>query len=732
MDEGVGEASLSPAHPSQGTTRVRQRERALTASQTLVAVATQCEEPVAEIIPSVIAAVGRTGDLEYVQYYWNLSQELLDPADKSTAHWAAYVRALSECGSAAVQIAYNTIEDMKNQGITPCINTWNALMLCYCNNYDQESALKVAENIRMFANLNPNHETFLCTMLAHLNDMSQERESNARRALNVMYEMTQVYRMEPTRAHYETLLRALRYVAIDSEWYLEMQTYAQQMKYLGMPWSPMVYSQLMWVEGVRGDVDKVRELFITMRRRKLPPTDRVYAAIILGYSRSIPPTSGRRPQDVNRWAAKQQQMWEADHDSPPPLDEWRERMFQEGMTIFNLAKEHPSAIPHTRYHLLGLAALLKPSELRRIWAEECQPHVEVMPRLYGSYVSMLLRLDQNGDVDALDDAEAAFAEGTLAGVRLAKSIYVDMMAAHIRTGRDGSVDVALDYMKALERSGQTISSGGAYFIKKLIDDMGPKRDAIRRAKSLMERRKNLSNTLFAGDDEVTLAHPGEAPAPMTGLTPDGFAFPSSDSGVNPDGTLVGDSFEDRSVALAQMGYQPMHIENTQTLREGTKVNDWMAYTASTPGTLAVDHASFDKVLANNTQVGPGDSAVNEWHRERMAAAPYAYKADGTLEQGGEQSNRTDEDSPARMLLQMQKRAETDDYDLNKPYFSKSFAHTAHDPAAWTADQERFMSEWRKTSGGKAHTRAMQRSRKLRGNVLKERTSRGEKKFPDEL
>ena len=181
--------------------------------------------------------MGRTGDIDYVKYYWGLAKKVLDPEDKDTAKWAAYIRALSHC-KGAVKEAYEAVEQMKSLGITPCINTWNALMLSYINNYDHESALKVADNIRMFANLSPNHETFLFTMLAHKDDMTQDREANARRAMNVMYEMTQVYRMEPTRRHYEVLLETIKYIASDNEWYIEMQTYAQQMKHLGMATPP--------------------------------------------------------------------------------------------------------------------------------------------------------------------------------------------------------------------------------------------------------------------------------------------------------------------------------------------------------------------------------------------------------------------------------------------------------------------------------------------------------------
>ena len=436
--------------------------------------------------------------------------------------------------------------------------------------------------------------------------------------------------------------------------------------------------------------------------------------ILLGYSESVPLPLTSHPRDIHTWTAKQKQRWESDHDTPPPLEEWRKRMYQEGLTIFNLAKKHPTSIPRTRYNLLTMVAKLNPAEFRRVWEEEGKPHVKEYPRLYNRYIMGLLILHDNGDLDALDDAEEAFAEATMQSLRLPKGVYTGLMLAHIRTAREGSVDIALDYMSALERSGQTMSSGAAHAMKRLIDEMGPKRDALRRAKALMERRNKLSNTLYpeAAQEGTTptLNYPGEA-VHMEGLSPDGFAFPSSETGLNPDGTLAGEGFEDRKAALAQMGYQPMHIENSATLRSGTKVNDWLAYSAANPSTTDTGHASFDKVLQNNTQVcifhfsfsqafyfvhftnlifftqvGADTTFTNEWHRQRMAAHPEAYKSDGTIDTEGEKV-RTDEDDPARMLLAMERRRmPADDFDVEQPYFSKTFAHTAHDPTAWTPDQ----------------------------------------------
>ena len=247
--------------------------------------------------PSILTAVGQTKNIDYLQYYWSLAHRGLERGSTDTAPWDAYIDALSGCGAEAVEIAYNAVEEMKDFGVTPSVETWNSLMKVYTRNYDSESALKVAENMRMYANLSPNHTTFLRLLEAHQVDQSVDTNANARRALNVMYEMTQVYRIEATREHYATLLGCLALQGNDPDWYLEIQTQAQQMKHLGMslypasthhplthghtgmPWSLTVYEKLMWVEGNRGDIDKLREHFVTLRKRKLPATDRIYSAV---------------------------------------------------------------------------------------------------------------------------------------------------------------------------------------------------------------------------------------------------------------------------------------------------------------------------------------------------------------------------------------------------------------------------------------------------------------------
>eukprot|EP00659_Diplonema_papillatum_P004071 gene4071-6326_t len=212
---------------------VRKREQALTASQTIAAVALLCEAAEDEAWSTILEAVGTTKELRYVAYYWNLAKkeapDLLKRRD-DTRLYDAYVKALGLCGD--VNTAYNTIEGMKSHGVTPTVDTWNNLMVVYNKNNDPESALKVAQNMRMYARVEPNHQTFLHTLEAHRDDPTVDVDANARRALNVMYEMTQVYRLEPTRQHYEILLQVLQHVSNASDWYLELQTQAQQMKHL--------------------------------------------------------------------------------------------------------------------------------------------------------------------------------------------------------------------------------------------------------------------------------------------------------------------------------------------------------------------------------------------------------------------------------------------------------------------------------------------------------------------
>ena len=470
--------------------------------------------------------------------------------------------------------------------------------------------------------------------------------------------------------------------------------------------------------------------------------------IIQGYARAVPKPNDQMLPNNFAWARKQREEWEMNHSTPLPFEEWRERMYREGMAIYNLAKQHDGPLHRTRYCLLTLVACTKPKLLRDVWEEEVEAHAQEYPRVYNTYISGLATLSMRGDPDALDDAEQAFIDATRIGLRLPRAVYVKMMEAHITLAREGSVDVALDYMRAMEKSGQTMPSSAVSRLRNLIDEMGPKRDDIRRAKQLMERRQKLSETLYdSGDGNVdvdagrpVLAYPGAAVPQHEGLTPDGFAFPSSATGVNADGTLTGESFEDRAAALAQMGFQPMNIRDAAELREGgTKMTDWLSYSAANPSAqFAPGHASFDRVLVNNTKVGEGGgAAVNAWHRERMAEQPAVYRKDGTLD-AADSFGGLQEDSPTRRLVAMKGgEGPTDAFDVKKPYFDPTFAHKAHVPSSWTPDQEAYMKSFLSSRTGQAYSSSIEKTRELRSKVLRENARRarkvsGSEPYPDEL
>ena len=236
LDDNREDVSQSPNYDILATHRLpqRQKEKALTTSQTLQAVAVLCEkELVQEAWPMIIESVGFTGDKKYVQYFWDLARRDFELESKEdTSIWDSYIHSLGSCRD--VLQAYNTVESMKSKGITPSLNTWNNLMRCYSYAGDSESALKVGENIRMYANLSPDHTTFLYTIRAHGSNHSVDRETAVRRAINSMYEMTEVYRLEPMRAHFMSVLLPMVYLTSESEWYIKFMETANQMKHVGM------------------------------------------------------------------------------------------------------------------------------------------------------------------------------------------------------------------------------------------------------------------------------------------------------------------------------------------------------------------------------------------------------------------------------------------------------------------------------------------------------------------
>eukprot|EP01062_Namystynia_karyoxenos_P079534 TRINITY_DN8405_c0_g1_i1.p1 TRINITY_DN8405_c0_g1~~TRINITY_DN8405_c0_g1_i1.p1 ORF type:complete len:1201 (+),score=338.03 TRINITY_DN8405_c0_g1_i1:120-3722(+) len=758
--ESAASAASRPGTQARGLQPRRSPERTLTATQTLTAVADLCgvTRRSHEFWELVIPAAGDFGDRKYLDYYWGVLCREIPARKRHASVWNRYMRALGTLRE--VLGAYNTVEEMKELGITPTVQTWNELMRAYRLSGDSSSAIQVSDNMKMYAGVEPDHWHFFELMSAHGSDVSVDPETGARRCMNIFYEMTQVYRLEPLRNHYHAVLKALQPLAVNADFYLELTNYAQQMKHVGMPWSIAVYVVLLRAEAVRGDLGRVRELFVTMRRRKLPVTSQAFAAVLHAYGAAIPPPTDDRKEDQSlatspgtfQWARKAAAEWARKHSAPFPWDEKRRELYAEAREVYAAAVAGSAdGRGASRVLLAGLlraTTSLQPLLLRKVWEEDVVPQMHTRdwrePSVLAAYIRGLAHLSLIGDVAALDDAEREFVALARRGVKPTYSTYTSLMFAHVHTGRQGSVDIALDYMRALERAGYAVRSSTVKRFKQLVDLVGPKRDAIRRAQGLMERREGIRKELaerFAQPTAVAtsprLRRPGDVVRGVQGLTPDGFAFPDSLTGVNPDGTLVGEKPEERAAALAQMGHQPMPIRDSQQLREDDKVAGWLRHVAQHPhASLSPEHPAFDKILSSphfrKLAAPQHEAAMNPWHAERLAEHPEHYDPQTGAPSAGEHGPPQDGDSAAAMLHSVrQTRTGAADFDLSRPAFSPAYAHTAADPAAWTPNQAEFMRDWTADPAGAAQGAAAERARRLREEMAVQRRLREERHTRDE-
>eukprot|EP01065_Artemidia_motanka_P020932 TRINITY_DN24960_c0_g1_i1.p1 TRINITY_DN24960_c0_g1~~TRINITY_DN24960_c0_g1_i1.p1 ORF type:complete len:1143 (+),score=291.85 TRINITY_DN24960_c0_g1_i1:53-3430(+) len=742
----------------------RSEEKVLNVTQTLAAVQTAVfrrEEHGHKTWPFLIQSCSWLQDPKYAHYYWSLYCNEVPPSERSVLAWEAYVSALGRTRD--ITAAYNAVEEMKASGITPTIHVWTSLMRGYRITGDSSSAVKVFDNMKMYAGIEPDHVAFLELIKAHASDTSVDREARIRRALLVFYEMSQVYRLEPLRVHYIAVMRALQQQPANPEFYLELCNYGQQMKMAGIPWSIDVYNCLLSAEAGRGDLDRVRELFLTMRRRKLPPTASTYASVVHCYTRMVPmqvidsawPEEEVVARNVGRfqWARKQLLEWRRRHSIPFPWQEHRNRLFEEALEVMKAAEEATKDADGRTHRLLAnrrldLARALRPDLVREEYARAQRVLLETKQDptdLLGQWIHALCTLSDQGDVDALDEAESAFVDLVRSGRKPLSSVYTALIRSQLRTGREGSVDVAIDYMHAMERAGYVIPDQFAWTVRELVDRVGPKRDAIRRAQQLAERRKELSPDVVTGSE---LQRPGQSTV-QPGMTPDGFVFPGSPTGINPDGTLVGDKPEERAAALAQMGIQPVAVRDTQQLRSQDKVKEWMKHSAKHPhANFAASHPAFDKILGSEAfkklstrgrEPSNDKRAQNAWHAERMAADPASYDESGQPVDDGTGFG-TDGDSRAAFAHAVaQSRPSAADFDLSQQPYTAAYAHTSTDPQAWTEGQERFMAEWRESSAGRLQEEEAQGAQQLRAEVaeqrrIREKRMRMEQKgesFPDE-
>lgn len=162
------------------------------------------------------------------------------------------------------------IEEMKERGVTPTIGNWHELMRAFIKAKDYEAVHQIVDNMKMYANIEPNEVTFMLQLRALAKGQSMNFNALAE-AVQLFDQMEQVYGFIPSRPHYDAMLFALCQSPAP-EMRLQCEELARKMELMGMMWDRNTFMYLIRAAQVVGDVDAVEMYLGKMRERGIPLT----------------------------------------------------------------------------------------------------------------------------------------------------------------------------------------------------------------------------------------------------------------------------------------------------------------------------------------------------------------------------------------------------------------------------------------------------------------------------
>ena len=391
------------------------------------------------------------------------------------------------------------IEEMKGLGITPVRNTWHLLMLGFSKAKDYGAVSQVCDNMKAYANIEPDEATFALQLNALASDRT--KENNVAEAIQLFDQMENVYGYVAGRPHYHALMRALatkRQTAMRER----LELMGTKMEMLGIPWNPTTYTIQMRSAQLWGDTARIKKLFAKLRDDGLPARPTMYAWAIRAYANEmkqrnfeddfrqkqkspVPYLVDQLTLCYSMYAllAKRADAAEAagaavdsDSDSVVTTHVVDALLFAASSAVM-LAMEHAPD---------DTEAIMKfEQQAAALWDREYDARgVERTVYSHHVYISMLAHQQR------IDEAERLFQDIVLRHDQtpLPKT-YEVLMFMHLASGEEGGTARALQYMEAMERSKMPIAAATLKQFVKINNEAGYKRDMKRRARRIMQARE---------------------------------------------------------------------------------------------------------------------------------------------------------------------------------------------------------------------------------------------------
>ncbi|KAK7197217.1 Pentatricopeptide repeat domain containing protein [Novymonas esmeraldas] len=464
------------------------------------------------------------------------------------------------------------IEEMKGRGITPRIGNWHELMRSFHNARDYAAVAQIADNMKMYANIEPNEVTFALQLRALGKDTSQM--NSLAESVQLFDQMENVYGFIASRPHYDALMFSLSQSPLP-EMRLRCEELAQKMELMGIPWNATTYLNLIRAAQVVGDVDAVERHLAKMRDARVP-------ASMLHLSWAIQ----AHVQHLIR--ADYEQMKEQKQDL---YATWLEHM-NTCFGIYELVVRRGREV-HTPFvnallrlccqttilcveHLPDNAGAIGKFEeqANKIWSDTFDEwHIKKDVYSYECYIALLAHQQR------IDEAERLLQQMVLQEELVpSRRTYECLIFMHLSSGEEGGAARALHYLEAMERARVPVRASLLKKIVRVNDAAGYKRDMKRRARRIMQAREEYlarkqegvgfplqsspASAVAAEAADVAAAVSVVQPLPIAADTTLAWWAEWKRTTVskhelfaeeNTDGTPKGETFEEKNAALAQLG-----------------------------------------------------------------------------------------------------------------------------------------------------------------------------------
>lgn len=573
--------------------------------------------------------------------------------------------------SGDTQLSMSIIEEMKENGITPRIGNWHELMRSFYKVKDYGSVVQIVDNMKMYANIEPNEVTFALQLRALAKDHATEFNALAE-AVQLFDQMEQVYGFVPSRPHYDALMFALSQSPV-SEMRLRCQELARKMEVMGIPWNGYTFLNLIRSAQVVGDVDAVEQYLGKMRERGIPVTMIHLAWAIHAHVQKVK----RQFQDIK------------EEGSTPVLEEWKKTV-EKCLGIYKIVRERgwevqvpflnallrlccqcailstEQQLKSTESNIEKTSSIIFEDIAQNIWEQEFKSSFLSQDSYsYECYITLLAHQQR------IDEAETLFQKMLLQGQinenvvgPPSRRTYESLILMHLSSGEEGGAARALHYLQAMERAGLPVRPS---LLKKMVrvhGAAGYRRDMKRRARRIMQAREEYMARKAENDEEnITQPHSVNSERAeehngnpnvlrgTTGITPSNASPLSSESAFSwweqwransvskhelfeeecEDGTPKGSSFNEKNIALSKMGIESLFKNRSDIPHSSfSDPSSLVAQLRSEEGEVAGSLWSLDggDLAYPKDSGGPEGWGVKLWRERRLIKKEFQKVGDG--------------------------------------------------------------------------------------------------------